>query len=90
MVDVEWPQIGEKVAWGSGHTGVIKSLSDGFAWVKRSDNSQYVTLYTSSLKKPKTPEEELRDLLNELWHENGGDFDDFVGVAIHHVIKKPQ
>lgn len=40
--------------------------------------------------KPKTPEEELRELLNELWNKNAGDFDEFVEVAIYHVIKKPQ
>ncbi len=61
----EWPQVGDEVTWGSGHTGDVKSLSDEFAWVKRSDNSQYTTLYTSSLKKPKTPEEDLVDKIIE-------------------------
>lgn len=57
----DWPQFGDEVVWGDlTHKGVVKSISDGFAWIKR-DSGEYTTVYISSLKKPKTPEDELRD-----------------------------
>ena len=57
----DWPQVGDEVVWGDlTHKGVVKSISDGFAWIKR-DIGEYTTVYISSLKKPKTPEEALRD-----------------------------
>lgn len=61
----EWPQVGDEIEWGSGNIGVIKSLSDEFAWVKRSDNHQYTTIYASRIKKPKTPEEILIEGLHQ-------------------------
>lgn len=56
----EWPKVGSSVEWGHTGKGEVKSLSDGFAWIKL-DNKDYTTVYVSSLRKPKTPEEELRD-----------------------------
>ena len=57
----EWPCVCDEVVWGDlTHKGVVKSISDGFAWIKR-DSGEYTTVYISSLKKPKTPEEALRD-----------------------------
>jgi len=56
----EWPMVGSKVNWGNTSKGEVKSISDGFAWVK-TNGGDYHTVYVSSLKKPKTPEEELRD-----------------------------
>ena len=61
----EWPQIGDEIEWGSGNIGIIKSLSDEFAWVKRSDNHQYTTIYASRIKKPKSKQ----DLLIEELHQ---------------------
>ena len=59
----EWPVVGSSVEWGHTGKGEVKSLSDGFAWVKL-DNKDYTTVYVSSLRKPKTPEQELRDDLH--------------------------
>lgn len=63
----EWPRVGDEVTWGDlTHKGVVKSISDGFAWIKR-DSGEYETVYISSLQKPKTPEGTLRDdLINRI------------------------
>lgn len=61
----EWPKVDDEIEWGSGNIGIIKSLSDEFAWVKRSDNHQYTTIYASRIKKPKTPEEILIEELHQ-------------------------
>lgn len=83
----EWPKVGSSVEWGHTGKGEVKSLSDGFAWVKL-DNKDYTTVYVSSLRKPKTPEQELREFLHLLWRENNEDFDDFADIAILHLKKK--
>lgn len=59
----EWPCVGSIVTWGNKSVkGEIKALSDGLAWIKN-EYSNYCSEYVSSLLKPKTPEEELRDEL---------------------------
>ena len=69
----EWPQVGDKVCWGIASSGVIKSLSDGFAWIKRDDND-YSTVYTSSLKKPKSKQDLLiEELQTKLCNNNAVD-----------------
>ena len=55
-----WPRVGSKVNWGNTSKGEVKSISDGFAWVK-TNSGDYQTVYVSSLKKPKTPEEIERE-----------------------------
>lgn len=49
-----------------------------------------MVLKDGALVKPKTPEQELRDLLLLLWEENNHDFDMLLDVVTEHVIKKPQ
>lgn len=69
----EWPCVNDRVTWGDlTHKGVVKSISDGFAWIKR-DSGEYETVYISSLKKPKTSEEALRDDLEYAIHHFEGD-----------------
>lgn len=59
----EWPCVGSIVTWGNKSVkGEVKALSDGLAWIKNEYGS-YCNEYISSLQKPKTPEEELRDEL---------------------------
>ncbi len=55
------PQVGSIVTWGNKSVkGEVKALSDGLAWIKN-EYGNYCSEYVSSLQKPKTPEEELRD-----------------------------
>ena len=62
----EWPQIGSIVTWGNKSVkGEVKALSDGLAWIKN-EYGNYCSEYVSSLQKPKTPEEELRDEIADL------------------------
>ena len=57
----EWPCVGSVVTWGNKSVkGEVKALSDGLAWIKN-EYGNYCSEYVSSLQKPKTPEEELRD-----------------------------
>ena len=57
----ECPQVGSIVTWGNKSVrGEVKALSDGLAWIKN-EYGNYCSEYVSSLQKPKTPEEELRD-----------------------------
>lgn len=59
----EWPQIGDEVCWSNGkRKGELKSICDGWAWIK-DDGGEFVSLMAKFIKKPKTPEEELRDNL---------------------------
>lgn len=101
----EWPKVGSSVEWGHTGKGEVKSLSDGFAWIKL-DNKDYTTVYVSSLRKPKTPEQELRDELvefidesNQMWvKKDRGNIDsttvfEFISDALlsrFEITKKPQ
>ena len=59
----EWPCVGSVVTWGNKSVkGEVKALSDGLAWIKN-EYGNYCSEYVSSLQKPKTPAEELRDNL---------------------------
>jgi len=59
----EWLCVGSIVTWGNKSVkGEVKALSDGLAWIKN-EYGNYCSEYVSSLQKPKTPEEELRDNL---------------------------
>lgn len=89
----EWPCVNDDVVWGDlTHKWVVKSISDGFAWIKR-DSGEYETVYISSLKKPKTPEEAFRDEVteviwkaNEQWSNSKGErqisVQEFVAIAL--------
>lgn len=57
----EWLRVGSIVTWGNKSVkGEVKALSDGLAWIKN-EYGNYCSEYVSSLQKPKTPEEDLRD-----------------------------
>lgn len=57
----EWPQVGDEVCWSNGkRKGELKSICDGWAWIK-DDGGEFVSLMAKFIKKPKTPEEKLRD-----------------------------
>lgn len=64
------PEVGDEVCWGSDRGGVVKSLSDGLAWIKESKDKQYTTVYVSSLKKPKSAQELKIDELQTKLCEN--------------------
>lgn len=83
----EWPEVGDEVQTSTGK-GTVKLPPDEHGFYIILINGEYSTATIGQMQKPKTPEEELRDLLHELWHANGGDFDDFVDVAIDHITKK--
>lgn len=93
----EWPKVGSIVEWGHTGKGEVKSLSDGFAWIKL-DNKDYTTVYVSSLRKPKTPEQELAEKLIEKYKHLGKKEQaiaiakDIVQNAIdkYNITKKPQ
>ena len=69
----EWPQVGDEVCWGVESSGVVKSLSDGFAWIKKANND-YITVYTSSLIKPKSKQDLLiEELQTKLCNNNAVD-----------------
>ena len=84
----EWPKVGDEVLLYDRPCMVIGIDGDAF-WIKK-ESGRYDIASRHQLQKPKTPEEELRELLHLLWDENCGDFDDFVDIAIRHVTKKPQ
>ncbi len=66
----EWPCVGSIVTWGNKSVkGEVKALSDGLAWIKN-EYGNYCSEYVSSLQKPKTPEEELRDDIVQTIHDD--------------------
>tara|TARA_R110002124_G_C8974544_1_gene515780 strand:- start:31596 stop:32288 length:693 start_codon:yes stop_codon:yes gene_type:complete len=66
----EWPKVGSIVTWGNKSVkGEVKALSDGLAWIKN-EYGNYCSEYVSSLQKPKTPEEELRDDIMQTIHDD--------------------
>ena len=85
----EWPCVNDEVLTSDGN-GVVRLLPDSKGYYVVSVNGEYYQYQIDELSKPKTPAEELRELLHLLWDENCGDFDDFVDIAIRHVTKKPQ
>ena len=57
----EWPQVGDEVFWSNGcYSGVVKARHWNDLWVMESCG-EFSTLYIDDVKKPKTPEEKLRD-----------------------------
>ena len=92
----EWPKAGDKfIHKGELVTCISKGVTskgDEVVTFEGADKLSHGSCWNNDVwvKKPKTPEEELRELLHLLWDENGGDFDDFVDIAIRHVTKKPQ
>ena len=69
----EWPCVGDEVCWSNGkRKGELKSICEGWAWIK-DDSGEFVSLMSKYIKKPKTPEEELRDdivqtIHNDIYH----------------------
>lgn len=92
---IEWPQVGDEVTWGKKSVkGEVKALSDGLAWIKN-EYGNYCTEYASSLVKPKTPEEELREWMQERIGNgiaNNFDCEQITHDLLHHldIKKKPQ
>ncbi|QDP52625.1 MAG: hypothetical protein Tp185DCM00d2C31949991_10 [Prokaryotic dsDNA virus sp.] len=72
----EWPCVNDEVAWGNKVcSGIIKAIDGNLAWIKN-EHGNYVTEYIDKLKKPKTPEEALRDDIVQL-------IDDADGLSSH-------
>ena len=85
----EWPKVGDEVQTSDG-VGSVKLLPDSKGYYVISIKDEYYQYQLDELSKPKTPEQELRDLLLLLWEENNHDFDMLLDVVTEHVIKKPQ
>lgn len=85
----EWPCVNDEVETSDG-VGVVKLMQDVRGYYVVSINGEYYQYLIDELSKPKTPEEELRELLSLLWKENNHDFDMFLDVVTCHVTKKPQ
>ncbi|QDP46629.1 MAG: hypothetical protein Tp1137MES00d2C23059491_48 [Prokaryotic dsDNA virus sp.] len=100
----EWPQVGDEVVWDKNdYKGIVKAISEQKAWC-RLNNGLYYTISFDRLKKPKTPEEELRDEVTELvWKANDlwtntkavqqVSVQEFVAAKIigkYNITKKPQ
>ena len=61
----EWPQVGDKVTWGEREiVGTLKCIDNGFAWILCPDG-KHTQQGVKYLKPPKTPEEKLRDELDD-------------------------
>ena len=61
----EWAKVGDQVCWSNGkRKGELKSICEGWAWIK-DDSGEFVYLMSKYIKKPKTPEEEFREWLQE-------------------------
>ncbi|QDP48215.1 MAG: hypothetical protein Unbinned6437contig1000_69 [Prokaryotic dsDNA virus sp.] len=100
----KWPKIGDEVLIYSKFRRLAEIKGKAVKVIGKcnhSDGSNIITVEHCSLgvfavaegswiQKPKTPEEELRELLRLLWDENNGEFDDFLDVAIEYITKKPQ
>lgn len=86
----EWPKVGSSVEWGHTGKGEVKSLSDGFAWIKL-DNKDYTTVYVSSLRKPKTPEHELIEAvtiqLESIIGDNLDNYSSIVNAIASAIVK---
>ncbi len=91
----DWLCVGSIVTWGNKSVkGEVKALSDGLAWIKN-EYSNYCSEYVSSLQKPKTPEEELRDELHSEFEElinMDASINAFVDMITtkYSITKKPQ
>ncbi len=61
----EWPQVGDEVSWVHGEIiGIVKCIDGDAAWIS-TPSGTHTTQKVDRLKKPKTPEEELRDNITE-------------------------
>ena len=57
----EWPVVGSEVTWGEGKiNGIVKCVDGNQVWISLPDDD-HATISVERLRKPKTPEEELRD-----------------------------
>lgn len=90
----EWPCVGDEVEakHPSGQTlkGELLAKTKEYAIIQQLGHEQHLHLSAWKFSKPKTPEQELRELLSLLWKENNHDFDMFLDVVTCHVNKKPQ
>ena len=91
----EWPKIGDDVCWSNGcYKGVVKARHWNDLWVMESCG-EFSTLYVDDVSKPKTPEEELREWMQERIGNgiaNGFDCEQITHDLLHHlnITKKPQ
>ena len=89
----EWPCVNDKVSYNNGiSSGVVIGIHDDAAWIKMANGNMDIALI-SQLKKPKTPEEALRDEVteviwkaNEQWGNSKGErqisVQEFVAIAL--------
>ena len=88
----EWPQIGDLVQANFGK-GIVKSLADknGILSVM-TDRGFNLLANMSDIKKPKTPAEELRDDLIELYCTAGYETEKYIDLLMskYNITKKPQ
>lgn len=75
-----------------GKKGIVRAKfenSDGvMVYVLEVNTENVFCFHLQNIKKPKTPEQELREFLHLLWRENNEDFDDFADIAVLHLTKK--
>ena len=89
----EWLCVNDEVSYNNGiSSGVVIGIHDDAAWIKMANGNMDIALI-SQLKKPKTPEEALRDEVteviwkaNEQWGNSKGErqisVQEFVAIAL--------
>lgn len=65
----EWPCVGDEVETSDGN-GVVKLLPDSKGYYVVSVDGEYYQYLIDELSKPKTPEEELRDEIIRVIHDD--------------------
>lgn len=66
----DWPQVGDEICWSNGkRKGELKSMCDGWAWVK-DDSGEFISLMAKYIKKPKSPQDLLIEELQTKLCEN--------------------
>ena len=94
----EWPQVGDEVVAvheNNGHKGKLLALTKKYAIISQGSGEQHLHLSSWALEKPKTPEEELREWMQERIGNgmaNNFDCEQITHDLLHHldIKKKPQ
>lgn len=101
----EWPCLGDDAISNDGSKVTVRCIVRDLAWCERAESSmQMITMHICNLRKPKTPEEELRDDItevvwkaNDLWTSTKEaqhvSVQEFVAAKImdkYNITKKPQ
>ena len=94
----EWPKVGDEVIAihpADQLEGKLLALTKEYAIISQGDGEQHLHLKSWGIKKPKTPEEKLRDWMHErigYGIASGFDCEQITHDLLHHlnITKKPQ